>query len=141
MPAPYRTIACCIDRDEASARVVEEASALCPPGDHGSLHLIHVLAPPLVLGPGPYAYDARPEETERAAREWLEELAAGLPGAVPVVLAGHPQRVVCSWARENAADLIAAAAHRGVVDRALLGGFASFVAYHAPCPVLLVRPI
>jgi nucleotide-binding universal stress UspA family protein len=33
-----------------------------------------------------------------------------------------------------------AAAHRGLVERAMLGGFAAYVAYHAPCPVLLVHP-
>ena len=42
--------------------------------------------------------------------------------------------------RRHHIDLAVASAHRGRATRALLGGFASYVAYHAPCPVLLVRP-
>ena len=45
-----------------------------------------------------------------------------------------------SFYADNAIDLIVGSAHRGVVARTMLGGFAGYVAYHAPCPVLLVHP-
>ena len=36
---------------------------------------------------------------------------------------------------------LAVALHVGFLGFLLLGGFASHLAYHAPCPVLLVRPV
>jgi nucleotide-binding universal stress UspA family protein len=33
-----------------------------------------------------------------------------------------------------------AATHRGLVERALLGSFAGYLAHHAPCSVFLVPP-
>jgi nucleotide-binding universal stress UspA family protein len=37
-------------------------------------------------------------------------------------------------------DLLVAGVYRGMASRALLGSFAQHLAYHAPCPVLLVGP-
>ncbi|HSJ73798.1 MAG TPA: universal stress protein, partial [Miltoncostaeaceae bacterium] len=51
-----------------------------------------------------------------------------------------PPRAACKYAADAGIDLLVAAAHRGLVERAMLGGFAAYVAYHAPCPVLLVHP-
>jgi nucleotide-binding universal stress UspA family protein len=72
-----------------------------------------------------------------AASAWLAQQVR--PGEDAVVVEGHPGSQACQWCQENAADLLVAAAHRGVVTRILLGSFAGFVAYHAPCSVLLVR--
>jgi nucleotide-binding universal stress UspA family protein len=81
-----------------------------------------------------------PEDIFAQSRTWLEELAAEIPEAEPVLLTGYPPVAVVEWAEEARPDLIVAAAHRGLVDRLLLGSFASYLAYHAPCSVLLVRP-
>jgi nucleotide-binding universal stress UspA family protein len=35
---------------------------------------------------------------------------------------------------------VVAATHRGLVERALLGSFASHLAHHSPCPVFLIPP-
>jgi nucleotide-binding universal stress UspA family protein len=51
-----------------------------------------------------------------------------------------PPKAACHYLAEAGIDLLVAAAHRGLVDRAMLGGFAAYVAYHAPCSVLLVHP-
>ena len=56
------------------------------------------------------------------------------------MLRGYPPHAACQYARASGADLIVAAAHRGIVDRTMLGSFAAYVGYHAPCPVLLVHP-
>ena len=81
-----------------------------------------------------------PEIEQEAARAWLEELAAGVPGAGTALLLGEPAHAVQSWARQTGADLIVAARHRGAVERVLLGSFVSEVIDGAPCPVLLVPP-
>jgi nucleotide-binding universal stress UspA family protein len=81
-----------------------------------------------------------PQIEREAATAWLEELAAGIPGAAAVLLDGEPAPAVQAWARETGADLIVAARHHGLVERMLIGSFAAQVTQHAPCPVLLVPP-
>ena len=140
MPAPYRTIACCVDADPASDGVVAEAVALRA-ASAGDLVLLHVAGPAHTPVAGPLSYYAEaPPVLRDRAEAWLAERVATIPGARGVVIEGYPPRAICRWAAENHADLIVAAAHRGVVERTLLGGFAAYVAYHAPCPVLLVHP-
>lgn len=140
MSAPYRSIACCVSDDPASEAVIAEAVAMRAVSP-GALHLVTVTGPGRTSLAGPFSYYADPPaEREGRAHEWLDGRAAAIPGAEAVVLDGYPPRAVCRWAAENDIDLIVAAAHRGFVERTLLGGFASYVAYHAPCPVLLVRP-
>jgi len=140
MPAPYRNIACCLSADPASDAVLAEAVALRAVSP-GALFLVNVVGPAQTSLAGPFSYYAdSPAVLEDQAETWLGEKAATVPGATPVVLDGYPPRAVCRWAAENDIDLIVAAAHRGFVERTLLGGFASYVAYHAPCPVLLVHP-
>ena len=75
-----------------------------------------------------------------AATAWLGGVAAGLPGAEPVLLEGHPASTACEWAASSGCELLIAASHSGLVERALLGSFSGYLAHHAPCPVLLVRP-
>lgn len=140
MPAPYRSIACCISADPASETVIAEAVALRD-ASPGELHLVTVVGPAHTSLAGPFSYYSDPPGVlEDRAAEWLAERVQRTPGALPVVLDGYPPRSVCRWASAAGIDLIVAAAHRGFVERTLLGGFAAYVAYHAPCPVLLVRP-
>lgn len=141
MPAPYRTIACCLSDDPAAEVVLAEAVALRATSK-GALHLVTVVGPARTTLAGPFSYYADPPaERGSRAHEWLDARAATIPGVGTVVLEGYPPRAVCAWAAENGVDLIVAAAHRGFVERTLLGGFATYVAYHAPCPVLLVHPL
>ena len=56
------------------------------------------------------------------------------------VIEGYPPDAVVRWAVKNSVDLIVAGSHRGLVQRMFLGGFATYLAAHAPCSVLLVRP-
>lgn len=136
---PYRRIACCIERDRAMPSVLAEADRLGD-GAPEALWLVHALAPPRLVVGGPYGFVPPIVELREEAQRWLEEAAARLAGATPVLLEGYPPRAVCEWASETRPDLIVAAAHRGILDRAMLGGFAAYVAYHAPCPVMLVHP-
>lgn len=139
MAAPYSHIACCVDGSDASRVALGEARRLRALGP-GRLSILHVVV-------SPYSYVALgegltwlpPEEDFRAdAQRWLAEWAQA--GEATVVLEGHPGTACCDWAAGEGADLLVAASHRGLVERALMGSFAVFVARHAPCPVLLVRP-
>jgi nucleotide-binding universal stress UspA family protein len=80
-----------------------------------------------------------PEVMQSAALEWLTEAVAGVPGAEPVVLQGHPPDAVCLWAEEHGVDLVVAGAERGKIERLLLGSFALHLSRHATCDVLLAR--
>jgi len=137
--APYESIACFIDRDDASMAALAEARRLSEFGT-GRLRLVHVAPDPILMATGPYGLVAAPEDVYRDAERWLREQAAEIPGAQPVLLRGYPPAAACDYAAEAGIDLIVLAAHRGLVRRVMLGGFAAYVAYRAPCPVLVVRP-
>lgn len=138
MAAPYEKIACFIDQDAASESALAEAQRLQGFGDC-ELNLVHIAPEPIALYSAPYAYLTVAEDFYPRAREWIEDRARRA-GATPVLLSGLPARAACDFATSAGIDLMIAAAHRGVVRRAVLGGFASYIAYHAPCPVLLVHP-
>jgi nucleotide-binding universal stress UspA family protein len=139
MTSHYARIACCVDRDDAAEAVIAEAMAVAG-GAAERITLVHVLAPPAATVAGPFAYVPPPSETRDAAVAWLEDLARRHPGVGTVILDGPPAREVCDWARREGVGLLVASAHRGLVERAMVGGFASHLAYHAPCSVLLVHP-
>lgn len=135
---PYRHIAVCIDDSEPSRRALQEARVLAAAGAD-TLSIVHVAQWPMshvVMG---YAEVPDPTDTLVRAERWLSDQVTEVPGATGVFLKGYPPAVVCDWATEAAPDLIVAASHRGRLDRFLLGSFAHYVAYHAPCEVLLTR--
>jgi nucleotide-binding universal stress UspA family protein len=136
--APYSHIACCIDESAGSERAFREAQRLRAFGP-GRLTLIHVASPPIVYGEAIGA--PLSDEITDAASKWLAGQSAKVPESQAVLLSGHPASSVCDWAREHQPDLLVAGAHRGHLERVALGSFASYLAYHAPCPVLLVRPV
>ena len=136
MERPYTRIACCVNRDPMASKVIEEARALAG-GEPFSV--VHVVAPPHTLVAGPFAYVAPVVELRAEAETWLADLVSDLPQVERVLLEGSPARELCAWARDNGMDLIVAAAYRSRMERAMLGGFASHIAYHAPCSVLLVH--
>jgi nucleotide-binding universal stress UspA family protein len=138
MDMPYARIACCVDRDDMTDEILAEGMRLAG-GDARALQVVHVVAPPHTLVAGPFAYIAPITEVWSQAETWLDARTRALPGATPVLLDGSPARALCEWAATHDIDLIVAAAHRGRVERAMLGGFASYIAYHAPCSVLLVH--
>lgn len=139
MAAPYKRIACFIDDDPASDLALAEAVALrgLSPGE---LYIAHVATRPFPLFVGMYGSMPPPPDDSTAAEAWLRERARQVPEATAWLLEGWPPRAACEFVAQHGVDLLVAAAHRGVVERAMLGGFAAYVAYHAPCSVLLVHP-
>jgi nucleotide-binding universal stress UspA family protein len=139
MKKPYRAIACCVDRDQMADAVLAEGVRLAD-GDLTKLRVVHVVAPPRAVVSGPFAYVTPLWEAADDGRAWVEGLAAAFPGSRPVLLEGPPVKAVAEWVQEEGIDLLVAAASRGRLERSLLGGFASHLAYHAPCSVLFVHP-
>jgi nucleotide-binding universal stress UspA family protein len=131
MDAPYRHIACCIDRSDVSMHVLAEAARLRAVGP-GRLSIVHVSTWGILFGAYPGVTAVDPEVVSEDAQRWLDDVVAAYPGAEGVLLD--------EWARQSDVDLIVASSSRGLVDRVLLGSFAGYVARHAPCSVLLVRP-
>jgi nucleotide-binding universal stress UspA family protein len=134
--APYEHIACCIDDSEGAAHALAEARRLRALG-LGRLSVVTVAAYPLLAPDGA----EHPEDIEVSAERWLVGRMRDVPEGEPVLLHGFPPVAVCEWAREARPDLLVAGAHRSRVERALLGSFAAHLAHHAPCAVLLVRPV
>jgi nucleotide-binding universal stress UspA family protein len=102
-----------------------------------------VLAPPaflVSLAAGLGGAPVHDTEVEKEAAEmWLAEEARSV-NAEAVLLEGHPASKATEWAAEAGVDVMVAATHRGLVERALLGSFAGYLAHHAPCSVFLVPP-
>lgn len=137
--APYAHICCCVDDSDAARAALAEAARLRALGP-GRLSVVHALERtpiPMLMAEGAAWY---PEDAayEERVRGWIGDLAREA-GGEPVVLDGYPAAAIVDWAGENGVDLIVAAAHRGRVERVLLGSFAGFLVRHAPCPVLVVR--
>ncbi len=139
-------VACCIEGSRAQPMILDTGIRMLAP-EGGTLSLVHAITnSAAMLAPAVPDISEHYDSTE----EWLAETvratqaavdAAGIRATVQsVLLEGPPARSVVGWAEDASVELIVAAAHRGKVDRALLGSFASYVAYNAPCDVHLVRP-
>jgi nucleotide-binding universal stress UspA family protein len=138
----YGHIACFIDDSEAAGAALSHAAALRD-ATGARLSVVHVIAPPAFLvslaaglGGAP-VHDAEVEH--EAAEMWLAEEARSVGGEA-VLLEGHPASTAAEWAADAGVDVMVAATHRGLVERALLGSFAGYLAHHAPCSVFLVPP-
>ena len=137
MSAPFRHIACCMDESESALRALEESRSLRALGE-GRLTLLHVVQypPPFATG---YGAQVNPADLMAAAEKWMGAVAADVPEGNEVVLQGYPASEACTWAADNAVDLMVAASHRNLAQRLALGSFADYLVNHAPCPVLVMR--
>lgn len=143
----YRHVACCVDGSPQAEPVIAEGIRLLADDADACISLVHAVSIPTAVMALP-----APDMSTMAdsARDWLNargtEVAqrvaeAGGKGRVEIVLLeGHAGVAVTDWAKDADVDLIVAASHRGYLDRALLGSFAGYIAYHSPCAVHLVRP-
>jgi nucleotide-binding universal stress UspA family protein len=133
----FRHVACCVDRSAASERALAESVRLWRLGS-GRLSVVHVATPPVVGGYSRWGPQYQSFYGE--AEEWLRTRVADVPSAEAVLLWGFAGEKVAEWAAEAGADLLVAAAHHGRARRAMLGSFTTYLAKHAPCSVLVVRP-
>ncbi len=137
MAEPFRHIACCLDGSPAGDAALAAAMRMRALGD-GRLTLVHVVDPGVEASAG-IATDAANDAIEEA-RLWMERMVALAPPCDGVLLDGNPATTVCAWARESGVDLLVVVRHRGRMEHLLVGSVAQHLAYHAPCPVMLVRP-
>lgn len=148
MGAPYDHIAVCVSGGPADERVVSNAVRLRDATGAGALSVVHVadmpppvLTDPTLAGTGYGMSPLDPEPFIEGAQKLVEGIAKGVVDATPVLIdAGHPAGAVCEWAAGAGCDLIVAGSHRGLWERVTLGSFASHLAHHSPCSILLVRP-
>jgi nucleotide-binding universal stress UspA family protein len=141
----YRHVACCVEGSLAHKAVIAAGARMLD--DDATLTLLHVVTQPVAMMATP-----TPDISGLfdSAESWLREVvtetqhqiqSAGSQAKVDgVLLEGHPGISVVAWCKDSDVDLLVAASHRGHFDRALLGSFATYVAYHSPCDVHLVRP-
>lgn len=135
----YRHIACCVDHSEAAQRGVEHGARLARQLGAERFSLVHFVAPPVYMG----VYYPPPEPVASEVPDWLREMASGAEGAEAVVvdsIANYPPAEAVAWAAREGVDMLVAASHQGFFRRMVMGSFAAHLAYHAPCPVMLVPP-
>jgi nucleotide-binding universal stress UspA family protein len=138
----YPNIVSCVEHaSPGSDRALAEARRIAADGA-SQLTLLHVLEPiriyPTLPGTGVQTWLPDPGEFRSQAEVWLNSIAQD--GETLTVIEGATAPTACDWARENGVDLLVAGSHRGLAERILLGSFAGYLARHAPCPVLLIRP-
>ncbi len=135
---PYRHIACAVDTESASIDAANEAARLRTFGP-GELTFLHSPESMSAIAADGLTIPSPSDATTRRFQEWLIDLARARNGHGELV-AGYPPAAVIEWSDQNNVDLIVAGTHRGLLDRMMLGGFASYLATHASCSVLLTRP-
>lgn len=137
MPPRYAHIGCCIDDSPAGAAALDTAVAMWREAE-GRLSLVHVGPFPVEVQTIDAAGVFDRTDLNAAARTWLRRRARDAPGAEPVFLQGARGPAVCAWAEGATADLLVVGTSRP--DEAPPGGFVTYLADNAACPVLVVRP-
>jgi nucleotide-binding universal stress UspA family protein len=151
-PAPARSgragpatrLVLATDLSEASASATDQAFELA--GRLGaSLLVVSVIDPGSLLLPGGrfrIRVDQVRDRRERLAQALVER---GREEGVEVsflVWTGDPGDMIVEAAQAERADMVLVGSHgRGAVGRFFLGSVSEHVVRHAPCPVLVVRPV
>ena len=113
-----------------------------------SLHLLHVLAEVMPVGPDPMLMPVLPPnfytEMEATANQTLEGLidpSWGKPASVThSVTWGDPVAMIVDYATTHAVDMVVIATHgRTGLSHVLLGSVAEHIVRHSPAPVLTIH--
>ncbi|MGC3971674.1 MAG: universal stress protein [Pirellulales bacterium] len=140
MNAPRILVATDFSRQSAAA--LDQAAALAEKL-HGSLIVAHVAEPPVAYAEGTFYFGL--PTVDRAAL--LEELRKVRPTHSSVacdyrVLEGNAADQLVALAAQEHADYLVLSSHgRTGLTRLLMGSVAEQVVRHAPCPVLVVKPV
>jgi len=150
-------VLCCLDGTnvEQVSKAIEMLSTSQPltigliyVTDSGPRHDIEHLRERFLRPPGPPP--PREEEMRQAekssAQDILNEGLRRFPSAEAIQRQGRPEREIVNAAAEGQADLViicprAEYGGRHTIGPKSVGHVARFVVDHAPCPVLLVRPL
>jgi nucleotide-binding universal stress UspA family protein len=150
-------VLCCLDGTNVAqlSKAITMLSTAEPPTlgilfvtDTGPRHDIEHLRERFLRHPGPPPpREEEMREAERSsAQDILNEGLRHFPGAETLQKQGRPEREIVNTAAEWRADLViisprAEYGSRPVIGPKSVGHVARFVLDHAPCPVLLVRPL
>lgn len=150
-------VLCCLDGNNVEQ--VSKATAMLSTSESPTLALLYVIdtgpredldrtRERFLRRPGAPAFrEQEMRQTEAgAARETLEEGLRRFPGAEALERQGRPEREIVNAAAEWGADLVMIGARteyspRPAIGPKSVGHVARFVLDHAPCPVLLIRPL
>ncbi|VAI21981.1 unnamed protein product [Triticum turgidum subsp. durum] len=84
---------------------------------------------------------AQEENSRRAVARALDVCRQKQASATAAVVEGDPKEAICEAVEEMRADLLVLGSRGlGMVKRALLGSVSDYLAHHACCPVLIVKP-
>lgn len=134
-----------LDFSRCSEYALEYAKAIVKPL-HGSLHLLHVLEPPVSYSEWGYSFAQEGianvhKQAETAMEKEVETLAKEGITASSEIMTGTPYYSIASYADERGMDLIIMSTHgRRGVQRFLMGSTTERVLRTAHCPVLSVHP-
>jgi len=137
MPQRLTHVAACVDTDARAADVLTLSRRIADT-HRATMSAVHVMVDRLF---GFRAQDWAPDPGDWSS-EWERKFAdlIGETRCDAVLLEGDSAgRIVCYWAEQESVDLLVAATHHGAVKRFSPGGFATYVAHHAPCSVLITR--
>jgi nucleotide-binding universal stress UspA family protein len=150
-------VLCCLDGTNVGqvSKATEMLSAVEPPTfgilfvtDTGARHDIGPVRERFLRHPGlPPPREEEMREAERSsAEDILNEGSGYLPNAETLSRQGRPEREIVNTAAEWQADLViicprAEYGGKPHIGPKSVGHVARFVIDHAPCPVLLVRPL
>ncbi len=110
-------------------------------GDGVRLSVVHVAPPVAAMAAGLGGWEPDPSDPLGPPRRWLEDRAATIPGAIPVLLGeDEPSRAALEWLDTSGVDLAVVAPHNGGLQRLLLGSFANDLVYRSPVDVMVVPP-
>lgn len=134
-----------LDFSRCSEYALEYAKAIVKPL-HGSLHLLHVIEPPVAHSDWGYTFERAEvaNSSERAgvamAKE-LETLEKEGFTASSEIMTGTPYYAIASYADERGMDLLIISTHgRHGFQRFLMGSTTERVLRTVHCPVLSVHP-
>jgi nucleotide-binding universal stress UspA family protein len=150
-------VLCCLDGTNAAH--MSKATAMLSKSQSLTLGLLYVIdirprkdiehtrerffRDPVLPGPREKAMQQADQDS---AQDILNEGSAHFTAAEPLQRQGRPEREIVNAAAEWRADLVVICSraefdHRPMIGPKSVGHTARFVLDHAPCPVLLVRPV
>ncbi len=147
-------VLCCLDGTNVGqvSKAITMLSTTEPPifgilyvTDTGPRHDIEHTRERFLRPPGPREHEMQQAE-HAAAEDILNEALRYLPNAETFQRQGRPEREIVNVAAEWLADLVIICSRaeyggKHAIGPRSVGHVARFVLDHAPCPVLLVRPL
>lgn len=143
---PIRQLLAAVDLSSGDTSVIDAANELAQTHPEIAITLLTVIPDDyLVVGDFGVMPDPMAPSRKIKATETLEKLRTRLPENVKVeclIREGRPATEICRAATETQSNFIFLTCHgRTGVKRALLGSTAEEVVHHAPCSVLILKPV